>query len=401
MTGRYALPGLFDTHAHITIGPLEVEIKDGAPLFRFEVRDELTRYHALVALAFGVTTIRNPAGDAEANAHYAEMVRTGTWLGPEALQAGDLINPGFGHHPRNDAEWQREVTRQKDLGMEYIKLYSGLTEQELERGIAVAHAHGMKTIAHLDSVSWTRAMELGIDELTHALPTSAELLVEPRRSQYLTSRQNPDAKYMFRWFELVDYDSKPFQDMLRVLVENETHVDLTLVTNEIVYFYDEIDAMKYHPLLYMHPDPAFRQNWEQTMSASHSGWTDEDYQRAHAAMPKVLELAKRFHDAGVRLSIGTDGTGGGTNLVRELELHVEAGIPAWDVLRLATGAAAERLGIGHRTGTLAAGFEADIVFLNADPLENMENVGDVDTVVSDGRAYRTGELLEMAAALAQ
>jgi imidazolonepropionase-like amidohydrolase len=401
MTGHYALPGLLDTHAHITIGPLRVEIRDGAPLFRFEVRDELTRYHALIALAFGVTTIRNPAGNAEANAHYDEMVRTGAWLGPEALQAGDLINPGFGHHPQNDAEWHSEITRQKDLGMEYVKLYSGLTEQELERGIAVAHAHGMKTIGHLDAASWTRAMELGIDDLTHALPTSAELLVEPARSQYLASRQNPDAKYMYRWFELVDYDSDPFQDMLRMLVEKQTHVDLTLVVNEIVYFYDEIDELKYHPLEYAHPDPAFRQNWQQTMSASHAGWTGEDYRRAHAAMPKVLELAKRFHDAGVRLSIGTDGTGGGTNLVRELELHVEAGIPAWDVLRLATSAAAERLGIGERTGTLAPGFEADIVFLNADPLENMENVGDVDTVVSDGRAYRTGELLEMAAALAQ
>ena len=401
LSGRYALPGLFDTHAHVTIGPLKVEIKDGAPLLSFEVNDELTRYHALIALAFGVTTIRNPAGNAEANAHYDEMIATGAWLGPEALQAGDLINPGFGHHPKSDAEWEREITRQKDLGMEYIKLYSGLSERELEHGIAVAQGQGMKTIAHLDAVSWTRAMELGIDELTHALPTSAELLVEPGRSEYLTSRQNPDARYMYRWFELVDYDSKPFQDMLRMLVEKRTHVDLTLVANEIVYFYDEIDELKYHPLRYAHPDPAFQQNWHQTMSASHFGWTEDDYRRAHAAMPKMLELAKRFHDAGVRLSIGTDGTGGGTNLVRELELHVQAGIPAWEVLRLATSGAAERLGLEERTGTLAPGFEADIVFLNADPLEHIANVGDVDMVVSDGRAHRAQELLDNAAALAQ
>jgi imidazolonepropionase-like amidohydrolase len=285
--------------------------------------------------------------------------------------------------------------------MQYVKLYAGLTDAELARGIERAHAHGMKAIGHLDAVSWTRALELGIDELTHALPTSADLLVEPARSEYLASRKSPDAKYMYRWFELVDYDSEHFQAMLRMLVEKKTHVDLTLLVNELVYFYDDLDALKYHPLRYMHPDAAFRQNWQQTMSASHFGWTEDDYRRAHAVTPKVLELAKRFHDAGVRLSIGTDGTGGGTNLVRELELHVQAGIPAWEVLRLATAGAAERLGVHERTGAIAAGYEADLVFLKADPLQNIENVGNVEMVVSDGRAHRSAELLDMAAALAQ
>jgi hypothetical protein len=238
-------------------------------------------------------------------------------------------------------------------------------------------------------------MELGIDELTHALPTSADLLVEPNRSEYIASRAAPDAKFMYRWFELVDYDSAPFQNMLRMLVEKKIHVDLTLVTSEIVYFYDRIDEFEHHPLEHAYPDPAFLENWEQSMSASHFGWSEDDYRRAHAAMPKVLELAKRFHAAGVRLSIGTDGTGGGPNFVRELALHVQAGIPAWEVLRLATSGAAERLRLADRTGTLARGLEADIVFLNGDPLQNIENVGDVDTVVQNGRAYRAAELIEM------
>jgi imidazolonepropionase-like amidohydrolase len=395
MSGRYVLPGFFDTHAHITIGPLKVEIKDGAPAFHFEVIDDLHRRNALIALAYGVTTIRNPAGDAEANAHYDAMIASGHWLGPQAVHAGDLMNPGFPHYPGNDAEWDREMTRQRDLGMKYAKLYSGLTEQELARGIAAAHAHGLKTIAHLDGVSWTRAMELGIDELTHALPTSPDLLVEPNRTAYLESRKIPGAKYMYRWFELVDYDNEPFQHMQRMLVEKKIPVDLTLVVNEIVYFYDEIDTLKY-PLEHM--APGLLDNWRQNMTASHFGWTGDDYRRAHAVMPKVLELAKRFYDAGVRLSIGTDGTGGGPCFVRELALHVEAGIPLWEVLRLATSGAAERLGMAERRGTIAPGFEADIVFLNRNPLDNIENVGDVDTVVQNGHAYKADNLIKMASA---
>jgi imidazolonepropionase-like amidohydrolase len=396
MSGRYALPGLFDTHAHVTIGPIKVEIKDGAPAFRFDVIEDIHRHSALIALAYGVTTIRNPAGDAEANAHYDAMIASGEWLGPEAVHAGDLLNPGFPHYPRDDAAWEREMTRQRELGMTYAKLYSGLTEQQLKRGIELAHARGMKTIAHLDGVSWARAMELGIDELTHALPTSADLLVEPNRTTYLESRKAPDAKYMYRWFELVDYDSEPFQRMQRMLVEKKIHVDLTLIANEIVYFYDQIDKELTYPLELAYPDPAFQGNWRQGMTASHFGWTEDDYRRAHAVMPKVLELAKRFHDAGVRLSIGTDGTGGGPSFVRELALHVQAGIPPWEVLRLATSGAAERLGMAESRGSIAPGREADIVFLNANPLANIENVRDVDTVVQNGRAYRAQALIEMA-----
>jgi imidazolonepropionase-like amidohydrolase len=398
MSGRYALPGFFDTHAHVTIGPLAVEVKDGAPSFRFERIDAIHRHNALIALAYGVTTIRNPAGNADANAHYDAMIASGEWLGPEAVHAGDLFNPGFEHYPRNDAEWEREMTRQRDLGMTYAKLYHGLTEQELQRGIDFAHARGLKTIAHLDGVSWTRAMELGIDELTHALPTSADLLVEPNRSAYLGSRQAPDAKFMYRWFELVDYDSEPFKNMVRMLVEKKTHVDLTLIANEIIYFFDQIDRELRYPLEHIYPDPAFEANWRQAMTASHFGWTEDDYRRAHAAMPKVLELAKHLHAAGVRLSIGTDGTGGGPSFVREMTLHVQAGIPAWDVLRLATSGAAERLGMADSRGTLAAGFEADIVFLSSNPLDDIANVGDVDRVVQNGRAHRAAELVAMTAA---
>ena len=52
MSGRYALPGMFDVHAHVTIGPLEVEMKDGIPQIHMTPNDSITRYSALVALAW-------------------------------------------------------------------------------------------------------------------------------------------------------------------------------------------------------------------------------------------------------------------------------------------------------------------------------------------------------------
>ena len=109
-------------------------------------------------------------------------------------------------------------------------------------------------------------------------------------------------------------------------------------------------------------------------------------------MPKVLEFARRLHQAGVPLAIGTDGYGGTPVYARELALHVQAGIPVWDVLRLSTSQGARLLDLADRTGRFEVGLEADMVFLNSDPLQDITNVKDVDLVVTNGNAHSFDEL---------
>jgi hypothetical protein len=225
-TGLYALPGFVDAHAHITAGPATVERVSGTPVIKMESVDEITRYHARVALAFGVTTIRNPGGDPAANARYDERIREGAWVGPDAVHAGAPAQPPpFGGnafvYPRTDAEWRAEARRQANLGMKYLKLYVSLREDELAMGIRAAHQHGLRAIAHLDAVSWTRAIELGIDDLTHALPTSADLLPAPSRATYLAER-GKDSRFMYRWFELVDLDGPPVTKLIQLLAQAQT-----------------------------------------------------------------------------------------------------------------------------------------------------------------------------------
>lgn len=86
------------------------------------------------------------------------------------------------------------------------------------------------------------------------------------------------------------------------------------------------------------------------------------------------------------LIIGTDGHGGTPTYARELQLHVDAGIPIWDVLRLSTSLGAQRVGLGERTGRIAVGLEADAVFLSGNPLSDLGNVTRVDIVMTNGRA---------------
>jgi len=398
LPGRFGLPGFVDAHAHITAGPHKVAIVNGAPAVTIESVDDVTQFNARMALAFGVTTVRNPAGDPLANAQYDRSVRSGAWIGPDAVHAGAVVQPPpfVGNafvYPRTDAEWNAEARRQAGLGMKYFKLYVSLTEDELGKGIRAAHENGLRAIAHLDRISWTRAAELGIDDLTHALPTSPDLLEPELRQQYVAGL-GADSKFMYRWFELVDLDGPLMRHMIGLLVKKQIGVDLTLVVNELVYNVDDIDRI--FPIEeHKYSHPAVREAGNRQLKASATGWTEDDFRRARAVMPRVLHFARRLYEAGVPLMIGTDGHGGTPMYTRELQLHVEAGIPVWDVLRLSTSLGAQRVGLGERTGRIAVGLEADVVFLKGDPVTEIGNVKRVDTVITNGRAYSFDELTVM------
>jgi hypothetical protein len=195
---------------------------------------------------------------------------------------------------------------------------------------------------------------------------------------------------MYRWFELADYDGPLIRQLVDLLAQKKIAVNLTLVVNELIYNTDDLGRVL----------PAFERKdfspevfaaYESQLRASAAGWKPEDYERARLVMPKVLAFARLLHDAGVPMMIGTDG-GGGVLYGRELELHREAGIPAWDVLRMATSEAADIMGIGNRVGRIKEGYEADLVILDADPLDHIRAVDRVHAVINNGKVLKPAEL---------
>lgn len=395
LTGRFILPGLIDAHAHITsTGILDVEMREGAPVISMRMDERITQRNARIALARGVTTVRNPAGAPEANAHYDRMIASGAWIGPEAHHAGAVIQPppmsgDMFRYPQTEAQWQDEASLEAKLGMKYFKLYIDLSEQDLATGIRVAHQHGLKAIAHLNRLSWTRAIELGIDGLEHALPTSPDLLEPEARTKYLAELDHT-SRFMYRWFELADYDGPLIRNLVDLLAKKKVVVNLTLVVNELIYSTDQLDRVLPE---FERKDfaPEVLDVYESQLRASAAGWTAQDYERARAVMPKVLTFARRLHAAGVPMMIGTDG-GGGVLIGREMELHREAGIPVWDVLRMATSGTADIMGIGQRVGRIEQGYEADLVILDADPLVDVRAVDRVFAVIANGRMLTRSEL---------
>jgi imidazolonepropionase-like amidohydrolase len=103
----------------------------------------------------------------------------------------------------------------------------------------------------------------------------------------------------------------------------------------------------------------------------------------------MLQLTKRLHDAGVRVLPGTDfpieAMVPGAALHEELALLVRAGLTPAEALRAGTLHPAMWFGMTDSLGTVAAGKAAELVLLDANPLENIRNVGRVQAVWRNGR----------------
>jgi imidazolonepropionase-like amidohydrolase len=115
---------------------------------------------------------------------------------------------------------------------------------------------------------------------------------------------------------------------------------------------------------------------------------DQRYRDSYQAM---LNLVAAMHRAGVRIVAGTDGFAGFL-LHRELELYVQAGIPAPEVLRIATWGAARVMRHDDERGSIAPGKLADLIIVNGDPTSNISDIRKVDLVMKGGTIYRPAEL---------
>jgi imidazolonepropionase-like amidohydrolase len=120
-------------------------------------------------------------------------------------------------------------------------------------------------------------------------------------------------------------------------------------------------------------------------------------QRMAARLPVALANAKRAEDAGVLVVAGTDagniGTFHGPAIFRELELYVQAGLTPAQALRAATLDAARAFGKERDLGSVESGKLADLVVLDASPLDDVRNLSRVRAVVKDGVSYAPEQIL--------
>jgi imidazolonepropionase-like amidohydrolase len=373
---RCVIPGLIDTHAHVTVPRWH---RDENGVLRGEYDRGVSEKVLRALLEHGITTVRNPAAPLAEGVALRDTVVRGELVGRRIITAGDALSNGR----MSAAEIRAEVRRQAAIGADLIKLYTSLTPELTAAAIDEAHVHGIKVVGHLQRTTWTDAARLGIDAITHGVPWAPEYLQLHRRAEYQQSLIG-----RLDWLEWVDLEGPEITEMIGVLAEHRIPVDPTLIAYHTKFFGDD-------PLYTEHPQqrvvPELADDWW-SVGSSTADRTAADYARAKRLWPKIEELVRRYHEAGILLTAGSDlpvpWVIPGVSLHEELEILVQAGIPTIEVLRIATRNGAEVLGLPDEIGSVDPGKQADLLVLTADPVADIRNTRKIEMVIHSGRVLR-------------
>lgn len=356
--GRVLMPGLFDMHGHVG------------------------RWEGGLNLAAGVTTVRDMGGDNATVQQIIDETSRGEVFGPQVVPAGFLegespfsARNGFVISSLDEAK--AAVDWYAEHGYPQIKVYNSFPRQHLRETVAYAHARGLRVSGHVPAFLKARTVvEWGFDELNHVNQVLLNFLVNDKTDTRTLERFYLPAA---RTAE-IDFDSAPVQDFIRLLVENKTVVDPTLATFDFLRQKDGTVSPAYAAIAEHFP-PSVQRGFRSGGMKIPDEATHQLYERSYA---KMIEFIGRLHRAGVPLVAGTDAMAGFT-LQRELELYTMAGIPANEVLQIATRNGARYSGLENERGRIAAGYVADLALVDGDPTQDITALRRMVAVVTQGK----------------
>ncbi len=338
-------------------------------------------------LASGVTTIRTTG----AQQPYAELnlkreIDAGRVVGPTMFTTGPYLTGEQGSQTMTRLEGPEQARRVvrywAEEGVSWFKAYTWISRAELGAAIEEAHANGVKVTAHLCSVGYREAVELGIDNVEHGLFANSEY--DPGK--------RPDecpSGFSSRYADL-DVNSPEVQATFRDMIDNGVAMTSTLVVYEIsVSGRPPIDERVYDVLA-----PEIAAEVREIAIARRAGRGAID-PRVYA---KAMEYERAFVAAGGLLGAGVDPTGYGAappgyGDQRNFELLLEAGFSMPQVVQIMTLNGAKVLGIDADVGSVEAGKVADLVVIDAD-LEAARNLHDVRVVYRHGIGWDSPALIE-------
>jgi imidazolonepropionase-like amidohydrolase len=367
--GKWLIPGLADMHVHLpsdsSMGPPKYPTE--GPTMFFDTQDIMTPY-----IANGVTQVLNLDAVAASVGQRNEIAK-GTVLGPHIALAG-VINGGRGRGriANSPADGRQAVRDVRAEGYDFVKVYSDLDVATFTAIVDEARKLGMKVVGHIPEAfegQLDKAFIPGFDLVAHAEEFS---------------KQSAD---------FTDADAVRFAQLAK---RNGTWVSPTLVVMRwIASQTRSLDEMNANPQLqYMHP-------------LLQSKWIKANRYHANSS-PKLISYFDRmveFHQRlvralkaeGVPMVAGTDAMTSavvsGFSLHEEIELLVGAGLTTEEALASATRLPAVWLGVDGDRGTIAPGKRADLVLLDANPLDDIRNARRISGVFLSGR-YLSHRILD-------
>ena len=356
LRGAFVLPGLIDSHVHLT--------SQQSPTARLDNVTESNATQAMIGARYarrtlnaGFTTVADLGASNEAIFALRDAVRRGDVPGPRIIAAGSAVSVHGGHGDINGyredimhvlspesvcsgvEDCMRAVRLQVRSGADIIKITAtggvlsntaaGLAQQfsedELAAIVASAHRMGRQVTAHAHGVDGINAfLKAGGDSIEHGT--------------YLDD------------------------ESMRLFKSHNAWLVPTLMAG------DYVARMAASPDNFFTP--------AQTAKALEAG-------------PKMLDMARRAHDGGVRIAFGTDsGVSAHGDNAQEFALLVRAGLTPLEAIQAATVGAAEHLKITSEAGRLAPGMPADLIAVSGDPMSDVTELQRVRFVMKSGQVFR-------------
>ncbi|WP_430392259.1 amidohydrolase family protein [Dyella sp. 20L07] len=359
-TGKTLVPGLWDSHQHVaddTSGPM--------------------------LLSLGITSVRDPGNINEETLLRAARRARGELLGPHVYPS--MLIDGKGPNTAQSASVatsQEEaialVDKAKAEGFVAIKIYGSFNPAWVKATAAEAHKLGLHVHGHLPAgMRPEEAIADGYDEITHIYFVMMQAMPDSvvKVSNGMGRFDGPG-----RYAKDVDLNKEPMKSLIATMAERKITSDPTLVVAEILYFPESGDlSPAYAPFMGTLP-PAVERGFRQGGFTLPKDLTRADYR---ASFAKLQALVGAMHKAGVPIVAGTDGSG--LELVRELELYVQAGFTNAEALASATLAAAHLVGADQHTGSIQVGKAADLVLVDGNPAVNISDLRHTEVVMMDGK----------------
>jgi hypothetical protein len=384
-TGKYVLPGLINAHGHIQ------EERGGLA--------QPLEYQLNIWLACGITTVRDVGSDTRRALELRRQSAEGQIAAPRIF-----VYPMFGR-PRNAEEARARVRSLKEMGADGIKILgidrdtmAAMEDEAHKLGLPIAHHAGVEETNAWDDIKfgttsiehWYGIPDAALEDGVQNFPSSYNYNNETDRFRYaghLWREANPERL------------TKVLEGMVQAHVAWVPTLDIYEASRDLQRAQTQPWFADYlHPALeeYFKPNPANHGSYFIGWTSTDETFWKENYRLWMAAL-------RQFDRLGGLIGVGDDA--GfiyqlyGFGLLRNLELHQEAGFHPLRIIQQITGNNARILGQEDRLGRVRAGFAADLIVVNGNPLENLKVLypggasGGVEWTIKDGIPYHGPTLM--------
>lgn len=378
-SGKYVLPGLINLHGHTQ------DERGGVPM--------PVEYVTKMWLACGITTVRD-AWASKKVLGYRDQIAAGTLVGPRIFAYGGYFDAPT---PTTRAQAAQRVLELKAAGFDGIKLYT--IDRDLMEAMMLQAKNSQMRVMHHVGVEETNALDdikFGTTSIEHwyGIPDAA---ITSGRQNFPADYNYNDEVDRFRYAGRLWREADPakLDKVLQGMADARVAWDPTLVIYEASR---DLQRAQTNPAFaeYLHPvlEEYFRPN-----PANHGsyfiGWssTDETYWKENYRiwMKAVYDFEMKGGVIGTGEDAGFIYQMYGFGLLRELELHQEAGFHPLKVIQHATSNGAKILGKEDSLGRIRVGYKADLIVVNGNPLENFKVLSPLGTEeIVGGKTVKTG-----------